>query len=217
MKANRKLLAFIIFLAFTANILLSCSNKNDGIPEDESLTTYETLQAQGYETLSSVYNYDGQVTDGVLVLATEVVSPKCNNIGSPIKIRLFFQNRSNDPIVITSEFNVINGGFGAGGNLIAIIFDSKKNRIYTLADINLSSDTFYTRPNVYSTILPNSLEEFTIDYYFPDLIFRNKTDEVRSTPVSGQFLIRFVYSDRQRENSNWEGIVSSNLITVCIQ
>ena len=217
MKANRKLLAFIIFLAFTANILLSCSNKNDGIPEDESLTTYETLQAQGYETLFSVYDYDGQVTDGMLVLATEAVSPKCNNIGEPIKIKLFFQNRTKEPIVLTSEFNIINGGFGTGGNLTAIIFDSHKSRIYTLADINLSSDTFYTRPNVYSTISPNATKEFGIDYYFPKKIYRNKTDEIRSTPMPGQYLIRFVYSDHQRESNNWEGIVSSNLITVCIK
>ena len=205
----------MICLAFTANILLSCSNNHVRIPEDEGLTTYETLQA--YKTPMSVYYYEGQVTNVGLMFSVEVISSECNSVGEPIKIKLFFQNITKEPIKITSEFNIINGGLGAGGNITAIISDNRKNRIYTLADINLSSDTFYTPANEYSTISKNAVEEFTIDYYFPKKIYRNKTDEIRSTPTPGQYLIRFVYSDYQRENNNWEGVVSSNLITVCIK
>ncbi|HNE06550.1 MAG TPA: hypothetical protein PLT08_18620, partial [Anaerolineales bacterium] len=191
------------------------NNNQIKTPEIERLTTYETLQA--YPSPMSVYSFDGQVTDGRLMFSVEVISSECNNAGEPIKINMFFQNLTTGPILITSGFNIINGGLGAGGNLTAIIFDSHKNRIYTLADRNLSSDTFYVPLNEYSTIFQNASKKFATDYYFPKKIYRNKTDEIRSTPTSGQYLIRFVYSDYQRENNNWEGVVSSNLITVCIK
>lgn len=215
MKWNRKQSSILIYLAFAAKILLSCSINYDRIPEEERLTTYETLQA--YKTPLSVYHYDGQVTDGGLAFFVEVISSKCSDVGGPIKIKLFFQNRTKLPITISSEFNVINGGYSGGGDLSTIIFDNNKRQIYTLADINLGSDIFQAPPSKYSTIPQNAVEEFAIDYYFPEEIIRDKIDEIRSTPSPGQYLIRFVYSDHQRESNNWEGIVSSNLITVCIK
>ncbi len=215
MELSRKLSGLLICLTFVTNILFSCDNNHVDVPEDEILMSHETLQA--YETPLSVYRYNGQVTNSGLVFSVEAIASKCNNIGEPIELKLIFQNTTKEPIMITSEFNVINGGVGAGGNLTAIISDSRKNQIYTLADKNLSSDTFYFPPNKYSTIHQDAVEEFTIDYYFPNKLYKNKTDETRSVPTSGKYLIRFVYSDYQREKDNWEGIVSSNLITVCIQ
>lgn len=212
MKQYRNLLCLFICFAIYASILVSCGTNNT---VDGKIISYETLQA--YETPISVYRFQGQVIDNYLMLSAKLISPSCKDINDTIKIKLRFQNLTNEPITITSEFNIISGGLGAGGNITALISDSDENRIYTLADVNLSSDTFYVYPNIFSTIPSKSFTEFIIDYEFPKRVYANLTDEVRSVTSPGNYLIRFVYSDYLRENNNWEGTISSNDITVCIK
>lgn len=197
-------------------IFVSCKKPvNSHFLEEPKVITNETLQA--YNTPMSIYEIQEQITDGNLALFAEALVSNCIPFDKNIKVRLVFKNLSSYPITFTSEFYVVNGGVGSGGNLTALIHTVNGDKVLTLADVNLSSDTFNTPTSTNSTIDMNGSQRFVIDYQFPQYVISDRASKTLTKPVSGEYLIRFVYSNIKKGINNWEGIISSNQIKICLE
>jgi len=151
------------------------------------------------------------------MLSIEEVDHTCHDLNSQIKMRLVFENLSKDNINLPDEFSIALNRRGDGGNIVPFITDIDGTDLRTPADFSLVD--FFNTPSIgYYQLPANQIVVFVVEYRFPSFlsqIMENKTiNLVTSKP--GQYLIRFVYFEHQRDVDTWYGAIGSNQIEICI-
>jgi hypothetical protein len=218
MQSKRK--SKFILLPFILLLFISCT-VTEANQENLDQTNYPTMTIatiQSASTPISVFEYQGQVTDGSISLSIEPANVACVPIDQPIPIKLIFTNLTTEEITIPADFLIAVNRRGDGGNLIPLLRDANGINLLSLADYQLV-DIFSTPSSTVSKISSRKSYETTIDYYFPQELVATKSNEKYQliTPSPGQYFIRFVFSEYRRDDPIWYGTIGSNFTKICIQ
>lgn len=217
----KKTIVFPLYCLFMIVVVSSCKQTTSDAKDFVVAATQPThpMQVQTLQSLQtpvSVFEYTDQVSDGKLVFSVQDVENVCHDIKKPIKLKLIFSNITDKTINVLNEFSIAVNRRGDGGNIIPFITSSEGEDVYTLADFQLV-DIFNTPSIKYLAIQPNRTVDIVVDFRFPNLASQTLPDETIKimTPSPGQYNIRFVYIEHQRDSDTWYGAIGSNQIRIC--
>ncbi len=218
MQSKRK--SKFILLPFFLLLFISCTvaETNQGNLDQTNYPPVTIATIQSASTPISVFEYQGQVTDGSISLSIEPANGGCVPVDQPIPIKLIFTNLTTEEIAIPADFSIAVNRRGDGGNLIPLLRDANGLNLLSLADYQLV-DIFSTPSSMVSKIPSQKSYETTIDYYFPQELVASKSNEKYqlTTPSPGQYSIRFIFSEYKRDDATWYGTIGSNFTKICIQ
>jgi hypothetical protein len=200
-------------------ILVSCQNSDQINKPPEVNATYVSINTlRALPTLLTIFEYNGQVSDEKLLFSVIIEDMTCNQIGESFLIKLIFKNLTDKAIKLSTNFSIAVNRFGDGGNISPFITSSNGKDVYSLADSQLV-DIFETPSKSYYELDANQSADFSIEYSFPDLLTQIELSKVTGyvTPIPGQYYLRFVYFEPQREVDTWYGAISSNKIEICLR
>jgi hypothetical protein len=200
-------------------MLASCqyifSNSSNFSSTQPSPMIISTLQS--YTTPISVFEYPDQVTDGKLLLSIELGDDTCFKANKPIPIKLIFNNLTDKSLTMPADFSIAVNRKGAGGNLVPFITTASGTNVLSLADHQLV-DIFSTPSDIYREIPANKSIEFVVTFKFPqDLVISESAQTYQlATANPGKYFVRLVYSEYQRNDHSWHGLIGSNQLEICL-
>jgi hypothetical protein len=204
-----------IWLIMLASCQYIFSNSSDFSSTQPSPMIISTLQS--YTTPVSVFKYPDQVTDGKLLLSIELGDDTCFQASKPIPIKLIFNNLTDRSLTIPADFSIAVNRKGAGGNLVPFITTASGADVLSLADHQIV-DIFSTPSDIYREIPANKSIEFEVTFRFPqDLVISESAQTYQlATPSPGEYFVRLVYSEYQRDDDTWHGLIGSNQLEICL-
>jgi len=200
-------------------MLASCqytfSNSSDFSSTHPSPMIISTLQS--YTTPISVLEYPDQVTDGKLLLSIELADDTCFQPSKPISIKLIFNNLTDKSLTIPADFSIAVNRRGDGGNLSPFITTASGENVLSLADHQLM-DIFSTPSDIYREIPANKGIELEVIFRFPQDVVTSESAQTYqlATPSPGKYFVRLVYSEYQRNDDTWHGLIGSNQLEICL-
>lgn len=166
-------------------------------------------------TYLSMFDYPDQVSDGILLLSVEKFNDGCHKPGYPIAFIFKFKNLTDEPIRVQSEFTISINRDGATGNISPFITSKDGSTVYSMYD-GMIIDAFWGPADIYTVIPAKQEIEEVLVYRFPERIFTDPESFDTELTSPGQYFLRFIYSNNNREADVWNGIISSNRVDVCI-
>lgn len=179
---------------------------------DSTLTNQEILRLS--------YSYDKQVSDGSLILYASQIGQDCHKIYLPspknkqpvITVELVFQNISEKPLVIETEFKLTQGRLTDLGFLY---FYGDGERLHISS---LTPDEF-SIPTTFVYIPAHESYKHVITLGLP-IEIRSDNGPWELIPA-GQYYVKFLYvNDHQKvgqQEDVWTGIISSNPVEFCVK
>lgn len=152
----------------------------------------------------------------------------CGVVTKPIRVKLTFQNISNDPITLHTQFLIGPSSDQLEPPFFNIFPELKTNegQLISFGVGIVDFLGFSSGPGDFIRVMAGENFETTINFYVP----RSAGTNVSPLPGSqGQFLLRFVYlnevigpspdppSFQQYDWAAWVGKVESNQIVICVQ
>ena len=179
-----------------------------------NVVTISTLES--FPTPISIFDYPGQVSDNGLLL-TVLQEDACYQAGEAIRLNFIISNLSDESVKLIDQFALARNRFGAGGNIVAFLTTIKGEDLFTEWDWKII-DIFDLPPNSYVTILSGQDFMFSLDYNFPRMLSKSESFEngEMSAPITGLYMLRFVYMSSYGKANTWTGVLASNQIGICI-
>ncbi len=199
----------LIFISFLILVPYSC------VQTPTSQLTLPTLQANS--TPISVFDYSGQVSDGKLLISISQVKNMCYHAGETIEVLVTFENLSKETINVIDDFTFAVNRKGQGGNIAPLLSTESGTPLYQPADFQIF-DTGLPATNSLFSLSAGKAFHSVVEYEFPKFFVTSTSNEILaySTPGPGQYLLRFVYLNYQKNVDAWRGAIGSNQIDICI-
>lgn len=177
-----------------------------------------TIIVDGNLDLSSIYGISNQVTDGDLRLSIEESENRCYHPGETINVKMSYLNMTKKPITLV-DYNFIDDEpmRNAYAHVVPVL-TTADNRLIRAKEFFMNIDAFNAPIPIILEISPKASFEILGDYSLPiDIGEEDEGQRVtfRLLPP-GQYFLKLVYI-AQKYKGSWEGKISSNQITICVQ
>jgi hypothetical protein len=186
------------------------------VPSPQKIMITPTESRPLYEAIE---RSDEAFNDGKLALTVRVKEMKCFSIAEPIPIVLVFENLTDEPLKLESNFIYSSKRMSANGNIFVWLTGPDGTPLLTLGDILPEDFLEPTRlPLRYQTLSGHSKLETEIAYQIPEQVLDGyATKSEPFTPTPGQYLLRVIYQSLASEQENeWEGLIASQRIELCV-
>ena len=196
------------------------SSEENPTPPSTIIATTETRDptfVYHEEWLKEIYTSTEKITDGVLDLSITSTTDECYAPGERFIIEYTFKNTSDRLIMVDDSGVEAPGMMSGSGNMLPIYFDSDYDNLLRASDlVDMGWDTD-SRIIGHIELQPGDEYSGDVELTIPMTFFLSyESENPYATPKPGIYYVKVVFREVREFSDMRRGLISSNLVKVCI-
>lgn len=212
---------FIIALVISLTSLSGCMSSKIRTHNTDTYITEQLSVTDSFLDFTATPEFviPTEENDGRLVINIKLPQSNCYSPGDLIPIRLEYKNLTSGPLqIIDFDVIAINALIGAKAQIFPFIYYKNGLEVFTPEHFFLDQVAYMKETKTHSIKAGETFSTLTENYSFPPIIIDTSTagESQKINTPPGDYLIQFKYVNIDNPEY-WDGVISSNVLEICIK